>query len=138
MWLKIHACLNQKDPYVTQLPDRLLRPYVVAYRLGYRETPDRPTFGSRAKARTAAQRADESAMGCFRTAISEGRVPRPDKYIGRVPHWKESTIAAFIESDNAPSRTKRAKDDKPSLLRKRRGRPAIAKAGEVESESANG
>lgn len=104
---------------MTKSPDRLLPPYVVAYRWGYREIADRPTFG--AKAKTAAERIDEASMNRFRVALSEGRLPRPDKYIGRIPHWRESTVAAFVEGGELP-----AGSVKP--LRKP-GRPAIAKAG---------
>ena len=94
---------------MTQHPDRLLRSHVVAYLLGYRETPEKPTFGRRAK--TPIEKVDETAMNTFRVAVCEGRLPKADKYIGRIPHWKESTITAFIAAGDAP----------------KRGRPASAK-----------
>lgn len=81
---------------MTKSPERLLRSHVVAYLLGYRETDAKPAYGTKPK--TAAERLDETAMSTFRVAVSEGRVPRADKYIGRIPHWKQSTIDAFIES----------------------------------------
>jgi hypothetical protein len=110
---------------VTHEEDRLLPTWEVAFRLGYRTTDVKPWYGAEPK--TPAEIADARAMNTFYVAKSTGDVPPPDFYRGKNPLWKQSTIRKLIAEGGGKLRSKR---------QSRRGRQAIAKAGDVEGEGA--
>lgn len=113
--MHIPCVAKQMESMVTK-KENLNRSWVAAFRWGYRKTDDKPTYGR--NPRTDEERADFAAMRRFYNDAHRGLLPPPDRYIGKVPVWTDSTIETFI---NGASKSKTKKG----------GRPPLAKAGEV-------
>lgn len=104
-----------------QKKENLNRSWVVAFRWGYRKTDDKPTYGR--NPRTDDERADWAGMRRFYNDVHRGNLPKPDRHIGSVPMWTDTTIDAFVSGAGQKEKTKRG------------GRPPLAKAGSVVEAS---